>query len=76
MWGAHRIDVVPDSCCKNYKYQCGINFEISDINRQVSSISSDYVCSEIHRTTTICVLKRPVLGLKNERMSFISIPSS
>lgn len=57
VWGAHRIDVVPDSCCKNYKYQCGINFEISDINRQVSSISSHHVCSEIHRTTTIRVLK-------------------
>lgn len=32
-YGGRRTYKVPDSCCKNYEYACGDNFETSSINR-------------------------------------------
>lgn len=35
IYGGHRYDKVPDSCCKKEKYQCGVTFEnLGDLNRE------------------------------------------
>ena len=35
IYGGHRYDKVPDSCCLEQKHACGFEFELSKIKRQV-----------------------------------------
>ena len=35
IYGGHRYDKVPDSCCMEQKHACGFEFELSKIKRQV-----------------------------------------
>ena len=37
-YGARRVYVVPDSCCKTNEYACGYQFKPDDINRRVSFV--------------------------------------